>query len=85
MRVYWKWLVQSLPILGLALLMLASTVTPRHAHSNVEAWFIYFGIEDIPPWITNKSIDTWVLWISSVGIGVWGTHLYRKADRKSVV
>ena len=79
MRVYWKWLIQSLPILGLALLMLASTVTPRHAHSNVEAWFIYFGIEDVPPWVANKSIDTWVLWISSVGIGVWGTHLYRRA------
>ena len=79
MQMYWMWILKSVPILGLALLMLASTVTPRHAHSNVEAWFIYFGIEDVPLWLTNKSIDTWVLWISSVGIGVWGTHLYRSA------
>ena len=80
MRVYWKWVLQSIPILGFTLLMLASTVTPRYAHSNVEAWFNYFGVEDVPLWIANKSIDSWVLWISSLGIGVWGTHLYRRAS-----
>lgn len=80
MRRYWKWVLQSLPILGFTLLMLASTVTPRYAHSNVEAWFNYFGVEDVPLWIANKSIDSWVLWISSLGIGVWGTHLYMRAN-----
>src|SRR3954454_24787332 len=44
MRVYWKWVIKSVPILGLTLLMLATTVTPRQAPSNVEAWFNYFGI-----------------------------------------
>ena len=79
MRVYWKWVLQSIPILGFTLLMVASTSTPMQARSNIEAWFIYFGNEDVPLWLTNKSIDTWALWISSVGIGVWGTHLYRRA------
>ena len=60
MRVYWKWVIQSVPSLVFGLLMLLSTVTPRQARSNVEAWLIYFGIENIPPWLANKSIHTWI-------------------------
>ena len=80
MRVYWKWVIKSVPILGLALLMLASTVTPRQAGSNVEAWFIYFGIENVPPWLANKSTDTWVFWIAFVGVCVWAIHLYVRTN-----
>jgi hypothetical protein len=69
-------MIKSLPILGLTLLMLATTVTPRQAHSNVEAWFNYFGIEDVPLWVGMKSIDAWIFWIAFVGVGLWGTHLY---------
>jgi hypothetical protein len=78
--VYWKWVIKSLPILGLTLLMLASTVTPRQAHSNVEAWFNYFGIEDVPLWVATKSIDAWIFWIAFVGVGLWGTHLYVRSN-----
>lgn len=56
--------------------MLATTVTPRQAHSNVEAWFNYFGIDDVPLWVATKSIDAWIFWIAFVGVGLWGTHLY---------
>ena len=80
MRVYWKWMIKSVPILGLTLLMLASTVTPRQAHSNVEAWFNYFGIEDVPLWVATKSIDAWVFWIAFVGVGLWGAHLYVRSS-----
>ena len=80
MSVYWKWLIKSATILGFALLMLASTVTPRQARSNVEAWFMYFGIEDVPVWLTDKSIDTWVFWVAFVGVGVGGTHLYMRSN-----
>lgn len=80
MRVYWKWLIQSVPVLGFTLLMLASTVTPRQAHSNVEAWFNYFGIEDVPLWMATKSIDTWIFWFAFVGVGVWATHLYMRTN-----
>jgi hypothetical protein len=76
MRVYWKWVLKSVPSLGLGLLMLASTVTPRQARSNVEAWLIYFGIENIPPWLANKSTDTWVFWIGFAGFCAWAVHLY---------
>ena len=80
MRVYWKWVIQSVPNLGLALLMLASTVTPRQARSNVEAWLIYFGIENVPPWLATKSTDTWVFWMAFVGVCVWTIHLYGRTN-----
>jgi hypothetical protein len=76
MSVYWKWVIQSVPSLVCGLLMLLSTVTPRQARSNVEAWFIYFGIEDVPPWLANKSIDTWIYWLAFVGFCAWAIHLY---------
>ena len=75
MRVYWKWVIKSVPSLVLGLLMLLTTVTPRQARSNVEAWLIYFGIENVPPWLANKSTDTWVFWIAFVGFCVMGYSL----------
>ncbi len=83
MRVHWKWVIQSVPSLGLGLLMLASTVTPRQASSNVEAWLIYFGIENVPPWLANKSTDTWVFWIGFVGFCVWAIHLYVRPNLRN--
>jgi len=83
MRVYWKWLIKSVPNLGLGLLMLSSTVTPRQASSNVEAWLIYFGIENVPPWLANKSTDTWVFWIGFVGFCVWTLHLYGRTNLRN--
>jgi hypothetical protein len=79
MPAYWKWVIKSLPMLGFALLMLASTVTPREARSNVEAWLNYFGMENVPPWAAEKSIDTWVFWMAFAGAGAWGVHLYARA------
>jgi hypothetical protein len=63
--------------------MLASTVTPRQTRSNVEAWLIYFGIENVPPWLANKSADTWVFWIGLVGFLVWSTHLYVRTNLRN--
>ena len=83
MRVYWKWVIKSVPSLGLGLLMLLSTVTPRQASSNVEAWLIYFGIENVPPWLANKSTDTWVFWIGFVGFCVWAIHLYVRPNLRN--
>jgi len=83
MRVYWRWVIKSVPNLGLGLLMLASTVTPRQASSNVEAWLIYFGIENVPPWLANKSTDTWVFWIGFVGFCLWAMHLYVQPNLRS--
>jgi len=80
MSATWKWVIKSLPILGLALIMLASTVTPREARSNVEAWFIYFGMEAVPPLATDKSIDTWVFWIAFVGAAIWAARLYTRSN-----
>jgi len=82
MRVYWKWVLQSVPSLVCGLLMLLSTVTPRQARSNVEAWFLYFGIENVPPWLANKSIDTWIYWIAFAGFCVWAIHLYLRPNLK---
>jgi len=83
MRVHWKWVMKSVPSFGLGLLMLASTVTPRQARSNVEAWLIYFGIENVPPWLANKSTDTWVFWIGFVGFCVWAIHLYVRPNLRN--
>ena len=83
MRVHWKWVMKSVPSFGLGLLMLASTVTPRQARSNVEAWLIYFGIENVPPWFANKSTDTWVFWIGFVGFCVWAIHLYVRPNLRN--
>jgi len=80
MSATWKWVIKSLPILGFALLMLASTVTPREAGSNVEAWFLYFGMERVPPWAKDKSADTWVFWMAFVGAAVWGARLYTRSN-----
>lgn len=80
MRVYWKWVIKSVPSFGLGLLMLLSTVTPRQARSNVEAWLIYFGIEHVPPWLANKYTDTWVFWIAFVGFCVCAIHLYARRN-----
>jgi hypothetical protein len=80
MNVYWKWMIQSVPSLVCGLLMLLSTVTPRQARSNVEAWLIYFGIEDVPPWLANKTIDTWIYWMAFVGFCVWAIHLYARRN-----
>ena len=63
--------------------MLASTVTPRQTRSNVEAWLIYFGIENVPPWLANKSTDTWVFWIAFVGFCVWAIHLYTRTNLRN--
>jgi hypothetical protein len=63
--------------------MLASTVTPRQTRSNVEAWLIYFGIENVPSWLANKSTDTWVFWIAFVGFCVWAIHLYMRTNLRS--
>jgi len=68
--------MKSVPNLGLGLLMLASTVTPRHASSNMAAWLIYFGVENVPSWLANKSADTWVFWIGLVGFCGWAMYLY---------
>jgi hypothetical protein len=62
--------------------MLLSTVTPRHARSNVEAWFLYFGIEDVPSWLADKSIDSWIYWIAFAGFCVWAIHLYLRPNLK---
>ena len=83
MRVYWKWVIKSVPSFGLGLLMLLSTVTPRQARSNVEAWLIYFGIEHVPPWLANKYTDTWVFWIAFVGFCVWAIHLYMRPNLRN--
>jgi hypothetical protein len=83
MSVYWKWVLQSVPSLVCGVLMLLSTVTPRQARSNVEAWFIYFGIEDLPPWVANKSIDTWIYWLAFVGFCAWAIHLYMRVNVRS--
>ncbi len=83
MSLYWKWVLKSLPSLGLGLLMLLSTVTPRQARSNVEAWFLYFGIEDVPPWLADKYTDTWVFWIGFVGFCLWAAHLYFRQNLRS--
>jgi len=83
MQVYWKWVVKSVPSLGLGLIMLLSTVTPRQTRSNVEAWLIYFGIENVPPWLANKSTDTWVFWIAFVGFCAWAIHLYARTNVRS--
>lgn len=80
MSVYWKWVLQSIPSLVLGLLMLLSTVTPRQANSNVEAWFLYFGIEDVPPWLASKYTDTWVFWIGFAGFCAWAIHLYLRPN-----
>lgn len=80
MRVYWKWVIKSLPSLVLGVLMLLSTVTPRQARSNVEAWFNYFGIEDVPLWLADKSTDTWIFWIAFVGFCAWAIHLYAQRN-----
>ncbi|THI92050.1 MAG: hypothetical protein CAF41_001065 [Nitrospira sp. CG24A] len=82
MRVYWKWVLLSVPNLLCGLLMLLSTVTPRHARSNVEAWFQYFGIEDIPSWLADKSIDSWIYWIAFAGFCVGAIHLYLRPNLK---
>jgi hypothetical protein len=83
MSLHWKWVLKSLPCLGLGLLMLLSTVTPREARSNVEAWFQYFGIEDVPPWLADQYTDTWVFWIGFVGFCLWATHLYFRQNLRS--
>ena len=83
MRVYWKWVIQSVPSLVCGLLMLLSTVTPWQARSNVEAWLIYFGMEDVPPWLSTKSIDTWIYWMAFVGFCVWAIHLYMRVNIRS--
>jgi len=83
MRVHWKWVIKSVPSFGLGLLMLASTVTPRQARSNVEAWLIYFGIENVPPWLANKSTDTWVFWIGFMGFCGWAIHLYVRPNLRN--
>jgi hypothetical protein len=62
--------------------MLLSTVTPRHARSNVEAWFLYFGMEDVPSWLADKSIDSWIYWIAFVGFCVGAVHLYLRPNLK---
>ena len=80
MRVYWKWVMMSVPSLVLGMLMLLSTVTPRQARSNVEAWFIYFGVEDVPPWLVDKSIDTWIFWLAFAGFCAWAVHLYVRTN-----
>ena len=82
MRVYWKWVLLSVPNLLCGLLMLLSTVTPRHARSNVEAWFLYFGMEDVPSWLADKSIDSWIYWIAFVGFCVGAVHLYLRPNLK---
>jgi hypothetical protein len=63
--------------------MLLSTVTPRQASSNVEDWLIYFGIENVPPWLANKSTDTWVFWIAFAGFCAWAIHLYVRTNVRS--
>jgi hypothetical protein len=63
--------------------MLLSTVTPRQARSNVEAWFLYFGIEDVPPWLADKGTDTWVFWIGFAGFCLWAAHLYVRPNLRS--
>ncbi len=83
MSVYWKWVLQSVPSLVCGLLMLLSTVTPRQARSNVEAWLIYFGMEDVPPWLATKSIDTWIYWMAFAGFCVWAIHLYMRVNVRS--
>jgi hypothetical protein len=72
--------MKSVPSLVLGMLMLLSTVTPRQARSNVEAWFIYFGVEDVPPWLVDKSIDTWIFWLAFAGFCAWAVHLYVRTN-----
>jgi len=83
MRVYWKWVIRSVPSLVLGVLMLLSTVTPRQARSNVEAWFNYFGIEEVPAWLASKDTDSWVFWVAFVGFCVWAIHLYVRTNLRN--
>ena len=83
MSLYWKWVLKSVPSLVFGLLMLLSTVTPRQARSNVEAWLMYFGVEDAPPWLVDKSTDTWVFWIAFAGFCAWAVHLYLRTNLRN--
>lgn len=67
----------------LGVLMLLSTVTPRQARSNVEAWFNYFGIEEVPAWLASKDTDSWVFWVAFVGFCVWAIHLYVRTNLRN--
>lgn len=83
MSVYWKWVIKSVPNLVCGLLMLLSTVTPRHARSNVEAWLLFVGVEDVPPLLADKSIDTWIYWLAFAGFCAWAIHLYMRPNLRT--
>ena len=83
MRVHWKWVIKSIPSLAFGLLMFFSTGTPRQPISNVGAWLIHFGVEDVPPWLANNAIDTWLFWIGLVGFCVWAMYLYGRPNLRS--
>jgi len=59
MRVYWKWVIKSVPNLGLVA-HVGFNSNPRQTRSNVEAWLIYFGIENVLAWLANKYTEALV-------------------------
>lgn len=81
-QIPWKWVIKSLPGLLLGLLMWASQVTPQQASSNMASWLIFFGVAELPTWVTGKAIDKWVFWGGLIGLLGWGIFLWERYRKR---
>jgi hypothetical protein len=78
--------IKALPIaVGLPLVIGAASIGPEDAASNISKWALWFGVPDIPAWLTYEAIDTRAVigafTLSAVyATAVWGFPRLRKGS-----
>jgi hypothetical protein len=79
----WK-LIKLLPLgVVLPLVILAASVSPHDAVSNLSKWITAFGVHGLPSWLINRAADNWALVIgialaTAYASALWGIPYWRK-------
>lgn len=88
MAAYGKTILKSIPGLGLGWLMWISQsqVTPEQVGSNIATWLLWLDLDEVPVWLTRKSVDNWVFAIAGITLNCYLGFLFWKARAsKSVI
>lgn len=80
MRLFWNllWkLIKLLPLgVMLPLVILAASVSPDDAVSNLSKWATAFGVHGLPSWLVSKTADNWALIIGIVFAAIYATVVW---------
>jgi len=61
LRSFLKWLPGAVVVIAVPIVIGAASTGPDQAVSNISKWIHWFGITELPSWLTMQSADSWVI------------------------